>query len=225
MRDRPEPDMDIAATFDHEPFRHTDEKYKCLCNRMHCKQGCRYIFIFLIVVIVVGLILLAVNYNHGTWATFILHSVILVGIGLCAATLFLAMKTEKEKMLLPVVGLAVLGAVVALIFFFFCIWTLFDPVGESGKIVNNFVMTHNNTLQKDYGLEENRDDIQTVSAFGVVLSLLGLAASIWVAFVVYKYYMYLRDMKRARNPKTQVVQVNREVTALKKRLHAIMIPH
>lgn len=49
--------------------------------------------------------------------------------------------------------------------------------------------------------------IQVVSAVGAVLALLGIAVCIWVAIVLFKYYTYLRDMKRARNPKNEVAVI------------------
>ncbi|CAI2355867.1 unnamed protein product [Caenorhabditis sp. 36 PRJEB53466] len=209
----PTGDMDIAKTFDHEPFRHTDPKYKCLCNKMHVKQGCKCILAFLVAVVIIGILLLFLNWNIGTWTTVILHFILLLGVIACAAALFLAMKSEKEKLLLPVAGIAAFGALISLIFFIFTIWSLIDPSGVTGQLVNNFVVSQNSSLTEDQGLEENREEIQAVSAVSVVLSLVGIAASIWVAFVVYKYYMYLKDMKFARVPKNQV---HIEITDLKK---------
>uniref|UniRef100_A0A1I7X4M0 ZP domain-containing protein n=1 Tax=Heterorhabditis bacteriophora TaxID=37862 RepID=A0A1I7X4M0_HETBA len=49
--------MDIAATFDEEPFRHSDDKYKCCCNTIHCRQGCKY----LLILSVIGLFVQAVE--------------------------------------------------------------------------------------------------------------------------------------------------------------------
>ncbi|CAI5455694.1 unnamed protein product [Caenorhabditis angaria] len=202
-------DMDIAKTFDHEPFRHTDPKYKCLCNKMHVKQGCRFILAFLVGIVVLGILLLILNWNVGTWTTFILHAILLVGVIACAFALFVAMKSEKENLLLPVAGIAALGALISLIFFIFTLWSLIDPSGTTGQLVNNFVVNQNASQTEDFGLNENRDEIQTVSAVSMVLSLLGIAASIWVAFVVYKYFKYLKDMKFARNPKNQVhIEIN-----------------
>ncbi|CAB3400720.1 unnamed protein product [Caenorhabditis bovis] len=206
-------DMDIAKTFDHEPFRHTDPKYKCLCNKMHVKQGCKFILGFLIAVVIIGALLLILNWNVGTWTTFVIHCLLLLGVLACAFALFIAMKAEKEKLLLPVAGIAAFGALVSIVFFVFTLWSLIDPSGTTGKLVNNFVVSQNNTASADFGLAENRGDIQAVSAVTMVLSLLGLAASIWVAFVVYKYSMYLKDMKFARVPKNQV---HIEITDLKK---------
>ncbi|CAA93649.1 MARVEL domain-containing protein [Caenorhabditis elegans] len=209
----PASDMDIAKTFDHEPFRHTDPKYKCLCNKMHVKQGCKCILAFLVIVVIIAALLLILNWNIGTWTTLIIHAILLLGVIACAGALFLAMKTEKENLLLPVAGIAVLGAIVSIVFLVFTIWSLIEPSGVTGQLVNNFVVSQNASMTDDQGLEENREDIQTVSAISVVLSLAGLAASLWVAFVVYKYYMYLKDMKFARVPKNQV---HIEITDLKK---------
>uniref|UniRef100_A0A8R1E070 Uncharacterized protein n=1 Tax=Caenorhabditis japonica TaxID=281687 RepID=A0A8R1E070_CAEJA len=206
-------DMDIAKTFDHEPFRHTDPKYKCLCNKMHVKQGCKCILAFLVAVVVIAALLLILNWNIGTWTTVIIHAILLLGVIACAAALFLAMKSEKENLLLPVAGIAALGALVSLIFFIFTIWSLIDPSGVTGKLVNNFVVSQNASMTEDQGLEANREEIQVVSAVSVVLSLAGIAASIWVAFVVYKYYKYLKDMKFARVPKNQI---HIEISDLKK---------
>lgn len=207
------PDMDIAKTFDHEPFRHTDPKYKCLCNKMHVKQGCKCILAFLVVVIIIAALLLILNWNIGTWTTLIIHAILLLGVIACAAALFLAMKTEKEKLLLPVAGIAVLGAIVSIIFLAFTIWSLIDPTGVTGQLVNNFVVSQNGSMTEDQELYENREDIQTISAITIVIALAALAASLWVAFVVYKYYMYLKDMKFARVPRNQV---HIEIVDLKK---------
>uniref|UniRef100_A0A1I7TNC3 MARVEL domain-containing protein n=1 Tax=Caenorhabditis tropicalis TaxID=1561998 RepID=A0A1I7TNC3_9PELO len=207
------PDMDIAKTFDHEPFRHSDPKYKCLCNKMHVKQGCKCILAFLVIVIIVTALLLILNWNIGTWTTLIIHAILLIGIIACAFALFLAMKTEKEKLLLPVAGIAVLGAIISIIFLAFTIWSLIDPTGPTGQLVNNFVVSQNGSMTENQELYENREDIQTISAITIVIALAALAASIWVAFVVYKYYMYLKDMKFARVPKNQV---HIEITDLKK---------
>ncbi|PIC20419.1 hypothetical protein B9Z55_025627 [Caenorhabditis nigoni] len=209
----PPRDMDIAKTFDHEPFRHTDPKYKCLCNKMHVKQGCKCILAFLVIVVIIAALLLILNWNIGTWTTFIIHAILLIGVIACAVALLLAMKTEKEKLLLPVAGIAVLGAIISIIFLAFTIWSLIDPSGPTGRLVNNFVVSQNETQTEDQGLEENREEIETISAITIVVALAAFAASIWVAFVVYKYYMYLKDMKFARVPKNQV---HIEITDLKK---------
>ncbi|EFP03585.1 hypothetical protein GCK72_025385 [Caenorhabditis remanei] len=209
----PTRDMDIAKTFDHEPFRHTDPKYKCLCNKMHVKQGCKCILAFLIIVAIIAALLLILNWNIGTWTTLIIHAILLLGIIACAFALVLAMKTEKEKLLLPVAGIAILGAIISIVFLVFTIWSLIDPSGATGQLVNNFVVSQNASHTDDQGLHENREEIETISAITLVIALAALAASLWVAFVVYKYYMYLKDMKFARVPKNQV---HIEITDLKK---------
>lgn len=210
---RPPGDMDIAKTFDHEPFRRTDPKYKCLCNKMHVEQGCKCVLGFLIIVALIVALLLILNWNIGTWTTLIIHAILLLGIIACAAALFLAMKTEKEKLLLPVAGIAVLGALISIVFLVFTIWSLIDPSGVTGQLVNNFVVSQNASMTDDQGLYENREEIETVSAITIVISLAALAASLWVAFVVYKYYVYLKDMKFARVPRNQV---HIEITDMKK---------
>ncbi|PAV88978.1 hypothetical protein WR25_14937 [Diploscapter pachys] len=208
--------MDIAATFDHEPFRHMASKYRCLCNRMHSKQGTRYLGYLLVAIFIIGLALMALNIYHGTWPTLGLHVFVLIGIFLVAICIILAMKTEKELLLLPAVLLCIIGVLVGLVFLIVSIWSLIDPQSDPAKVVNNFVVSSNQTLVDDNGLSENRGSIQVVSAVGAALSLLGIAICIWVAIVLFKYYTYLRDMKRARNPRNEV---HYEVSTIKKGMH------
>lgn len=51
----------------------------------------------------------------------------------------------------------VLGAIVSIVFLVFTIWSLIEPSGVTGQLVNNFVVSQNASMTDDQGLEENRE--------------------------------------------------------------------
>ena len=81
---------------------------------------------------------------------------VLIGIFLVAICIILAMKTEKELLLLPAVLLCIIGVLVGLFFLIVSIWSLIDPQSDPAKVVNNFVVSSNQTSVEDNGLSENR---------------------------------------------------------------------
>lgn len=94
------------------------------------QQGCKCILAFLVIVVIIAALLLILNwkwvffvysfpqnlifsvFSIGTWTTLIIHAILLLGVIACAGALFLAMKTEKENLLLPVAGIAVSWSVI-----------------------------------------------------------------------------------------------------------------
>ncbi|CAI4226966.1 unnamed protein product [Auanema sp. JU1783] len=204
--------MDIASTFDREPFRHTDPKYKCLCGLSHVKKGTMYIAAACATIVSIFLIGILLDFEDQTWTCIIASSLVFAVTIAAVFLIFLAKKKENEKFLLPFLALMVLYMVVAVAVVICGIWSLIDP--ESGPFKGTILHPTNGTLAGDADESLSHHTGQTVtSAFFIVASLIIVALAIWFIFVVYKYYIYIKDMKNARNPQNVVYH---EVNTLKR---------
>ncbi|CAJ0583191.1 unnamed protein product, partial [Mesorhabditis spiculigera] len=193
---------DIAATFTEEPFRHNNFKYLCCFHQIHCKAGTRYIFIL-------GLIAICVNILVMSFGTLTLNQMVFQGIFLVLAIfvyamMLLAMKKENEMFLIPYFIFMAINIILFVLLFISSIWALIEPVSGPGAGFNQFLMRGNQTMEADHGLVENQEDIRIVSSVMIAAALLGLVVSLWFLMTVFKYFLYLRDMKRARHPQTIV---------------------
>uniref|UniRef100_A0A1I7X483 MARVEL domain-containing protein n=1 Tax=Heterorhabditis bacteriophora TaxID=37862 RepID=A0A1I7X483_HETBA len=149
------------------------------------------------------------------WTNLLLYVVSFVLAAAAIFCLFWAMKTENEIFVLPFIAWMGLNILLALIFFVASIWSLIDPQSGAAHVINNIMADGNSTIIAENELEENRTKIQQFSTFVIVIALVVIALAIWFASVAYKYYTYLKAMKKARNPRNVV---HHEIDTFKKEI-------
>ncbi|CAJ0955249.1 unnamed protein product, partial [Mesorhabditis belari] len=194
---------DIAATFTEEPFRHNAQKYQCCFHQIHCKQGARYILLIGIIAIIVNIF--SMIFVHPSFELLGFQGILFIFAVIAYVFLFLAMKKENEIFLWPIIIFLVFDFLIFIAILVIAIWTLIDPKAMLAEEMNHLAfMRGNQTDLADHGLEENKQEIEIASSALVAVSALGIAICLWFLFTIVKYYLYLRDMKRARHPQTIV---------------------
>ncbi|KAK0405967.1 hypothetical protein QR680_018286 [Steinernema hermaphroditum] len=179
--------MSKTQSFEVTPFQHNDPKYKCLCGTMHIMMAAILIAAATIIVGIVAMVLAIVdNRPFYTWIP------VAIVVLLMLATSFLvlyAQKSEKEVFFLPYIGLMVLSGIISVGIAILGIWSLVSPNSGVADFLTNPV-------------QNPRSNSEVISRASVLLALavLFLFCSIWFAFIMYRCFLYQKDVKIARHP-------------------------
>ncbi|TKR81825.1 hypothetical protein L596_015638 [Steinernema carpocapsae] len=169
------------------PFQHNDQKYKCLCGQMHITMAAILIAAATILVGIVALVL-AIADDRPFYSWIPVAVVVLIMI-VCSFLVLYALKSEKEIFFLPYIGLMVLSILLSVGVAVLGIWSLVSPRSGVADFLTNPV-------------QNPRSDSEVISKASVLLALavLFLFCSIWFAFIMYRCFLYQKDVKIARHP-------------------------
>uniref|UniRef100_A0AC35GFI7 Uncharacterized protein n=1 Tax=Panagrolaimus sp. PS1159 TaxID=55785 RepID=A0AC35GFI7_9BILA len=170
-----------------EPFQHNSPEYKCCCNAIHFKMGAAIIGILTIIAALITITLSAI-WNYW-WP--IIPAIIFLGL---AILILYAHKSEKQNFYLPysiVTGILILTAFLFVILSIVLI--IFIPSWSQ-----DFVQ---NVRSRQFDDEQQKHDATRVFYTWLIIALLiFILIGAWFVWVVYKAFMYMRDMHLARHP-------------------------
>uniref|UniRef100_A0A1I7Z2L6 MARVEL domain-containing protein n=1 Tax=Steinernema glaseri TaxID=37863 RepID=A0A1I7Z2L6_9BILA len=179
--------MTKTQSFEVTPFQHNDPKYKCLCGTVHITMAAILIAVATIIVGIVAIVLAIVD--DRPFYTWIPVAVVVLLMLVTSSLVLYAIKTEKEVFFLPYVGLMALSVLLSLGVAVLGIWSLVSPKSSVADFLVNPISNP----------RSNKEVIGKASVF-LALAVLFLFCSIWFAFIMYRCFLYQKDVKIARHP-------------------------
>ena len=194
------------------PFEHYAPKYRCCCNSVHVKQGTQIVGVIQAVCAVFSLIVFIFSREFDAlWATLEVLSVL--GEIIVLAGLFFALKKENPRYLLPYLVYEVGDFPVNQILMdnsFFQSLMVLVSVGGILSGITAFMDPHGGiahiyrTQLVDLSFDDKAEHlneetaVKLIAAFTSIVFLVAALIYVWWIHVVYKYYIYLKDLNQAR---------------------------
>uniref|UniRef100_A0A0N4ZRD1 Uncharacterized protein n=1 Tax=Parastrongyloides trichosuri TaxID=131310 RepID=A0A0N4ZRD1_PARTI len=188
----PESNTSSTRIVEINPFCYNDEKYKCLCKKIHIKVG-TYFFAYLTIIAYIISTILA-------WV-FESHYIVSIGISILASIailtsilLIFGVKKEKRQLCLPYLVFCIISIVVLATFIILCTLVIINRNHESVKNIL-FPNSGEGNLNK-----EQRENLVTNISILIAISLSFLLITIWAFFIVFRTYRFIGDILAARKP-------------------------
>uniref|UniRef100_A0A7E4VKL9 Uncharacterized protein n=1 Tax=Panagrellus redivivus TaxID=6233 RepID=A0A7E4VKL9_PANRE len=170
-----------------EPFQHNSPEYKCCFHKVHFKRAAAGIAIL---TIILALFSITISAIAKFWWTIIPAVIALV----LACLILYAHKSEKQTFYLPYVVFNMVLIVSAICFVILgIVLIIFVP-----KWSQNFVQNVEGVRFSDS--QQKIDATRVFMAVSLAILLAFIAIGTWFVYVVYKAFMYMRDMHLARHP-------------------------
>uniref|UniRef100_A0A7E4VPF0 MARVEL domain-containing protein n=1 Tax=Panagrellus redivivus TaxID=6233 RepID=A0A7E4VPF0_PANRE len=205
-------DLDLST-----PFEHYAPEYRCCCGAVHVKQGVQIIGVIQFILAIFSFIaLLFASEFDQLWGTLEVASLIIeILVLLC---LFYAIKKEKHMLLLPYVVYELIWVLTSIIIALLGVYAFIKPDSSVGHIIRGQLVevTRLDQFEEEHR-EQNGEHLQTamntsaiqLSALLTTFSfLISLVVSAWWLLVVYKCYIYLKNLAAAREETDFSVRYN-----------------
>jgi hypothetical protein len=188
-------EMSASYTTSKIPFEHYASQYRCCCNSVHVKQGTQIIAVIQTICAIFGLIVFVFSHKlDAVWGLLEIASIL--GEIIVLTILFLGIKKENPHFLLPYLVYESLMILVSIGFIASGIFAFVDPQGRIGHVYTQVIDISIET-NPEYKLNEETA-VKLIAAFTIVMFAIATCVYIWFIHVVYKYYLYLRDLNQAR---------------------------